>query len=335
MPRPQNRIKRFVSRSAFTDNSRIIFDLPRDYDYEAVGIYINGKASITVAGTAVRAEAPLQAVANIALKANGSDLLDSMPGVMAHKVALYRRGAVLPTLIPPSAATVGTKSFECSIILDRNIVDGLRPKDANFPSRGLSTFQLEVVIGTANSLFTGTPTATFTSSTIDVFVIQSQEMPGQDGKVTLPRVVTQRSFTNIPFASSNANYQHRLTTGNLLRGVLLRSEGSVTAGEPASGIVNNVKIMQGNNVMFDLPATDIAALNATDFSLATFPTGFLAIDFMNSGALQGVKLADALDVRRGEEVFLMLDVTGGTNVNVGVMTTEYMPYAPAYWGLKV
>ncbi len=331
MARPQTRIKRRVSSTTFTDNQRVSIDLPRDYDLEAVMIRISGSTTLTVAGTAVRAEAPLQLLKFISLKANGTDLLDGLPGTMAHRLGAFRRGQLAP-LTPPGAATVSTQAFAGVVMLDRCVIDGIRSKDGNFPTRGLSSFQLEIQFGAATDLFTGSPTGTIAAgATVEVFVIQSKEEP-IDGKFTLPKVVSKRTHLDLAFASTNTNFIQRLNTGNILRGLVIRAAGASTAGEPSNTGLNNVKIVQGNEVLLDLTAAALQAMNAQDYEISSIPTGYYFVDFMGMGAPAN-KLSDALDMRRGEELNVVLDVTGATNQTIGITTLEYMPFNPKYWGL--
>lgn len=331
MARSQERLKRFIGRQTWTDNSRLVFDLPRDFDYESVVIRVAGTSTLTVAGSAVRAEAPLHALKFISLKANGTDLLDGVSGIMAHRFGAFRRGQ-LPPVTAPSDATTAARTFACVVILDRAVIDGIRAKDGNFPSRGLSTFQLELQMGAANDFFTGTPTGTISAATVEVACVQTNEQPGADGKRTLPRVVTKRTQATYPYPTTNANSQIRLNTGNLTRGLILRCYGAATAGEPSDAVVNNVRIRQGNQILFDLPYAVIRAMNAADLDIITLPTGYCYVDFMNMGGPAG-KLSDCMDMRGGEELWLDLDVTGGTNNAVDIATYEFMGYNPGYWGL--
>lgn len=332
MARPQHRIKRFVGKQTFTDNGRLTFDLPRDYDYESIVVRFYGTTTLTVAGAAVRSEAPLQIAKYIGLRANGTDLLDGVSGIIAHRLGALRRGQLAP-LTAQAAATATAQAFAGTVILDRAVIDGIRAKDGNFPSRGLSTFQLQFDAGAANDCFTGTPTGTITAGTVEVYVVQTAEQPGTDGKFSLPRVVTKRTQSTYAYAAANSNAQIRLNTGNLTRGLLLRSYGYVTAGEPSNAMLNNIKIQKGNQVLLDLSSAVLRDLNAADMDVTTMPTGIYMVDFMNMGGIAG-KLSDCLDLRDGEEVWLYLDTYGAANANVDVATMEYMPYNPKYWGIQ-
>lgn len=333
MARTQNRLKQFTGKQTFADNARLVFDLPRDYDYETIGIRVHGTTTLTVAGTAVRAEAPLQLLKFISLKANGTDLLHGLNGIMSHRANFNRRGQ-FPPLTPQAAATATAQSFSAVVFLDRAVIDGIRPKDGNFPSRGLSSFQLELQMGAATDCFTGAPTGTITSGTVDVFAIKTAEQVGQDGRISLPRVVAKNTGIDLAFTASNSNFQQRINTGNILRGLMLRGEGSTTAGEPSDAVINNVKVQVGNQVLLDMPYLDLRAMNIADYEVSTLPTGICIVDFMNMGGPAG-KITDCVDLRGGEEIWAFLDVNGAANVKVNLATYEYMPYAPKYWGIAV
>lgn len=330
--RPQQRVKRLIGRQSWSDNSRLVFDLPRDFDYESIVVRVTGTSALSVAGAAVRAEAPLQALKFVSLKANGTDMLDGLSGAMAHRFGAFRRGQLAP-LVAPSDATAAARTFSAVVVLDRAVIDGIRSKDGNFPSRGLSTFQLECQMGGAADLFTGTPVGVISAATVEVAAYQVQEFEGADKQFTLPRVVTKRTQASIAFPASNANAQLRLNTGNLTRGLLLRSYGAVTAGEPSDAVINNVRVRQGNLIKLDLPYSMLRAMNAVDLDVTSIPTGYAYVDFMNMGGPAG-KLADCIDLRGGEEVWLDLDVTGGVNNAVDVATYEFMSYNAAYWNAK-
>lgn len=330
MNRAQQTIKRFFGQQSFADNSRLVFDLPRDYDLNSLVIQITANANITTAFTTVRAEAPLQAVKFLTLKANGTDVLDGLSGIMAHRMGAFRRGQ-LPLISPPGAVSVGAQAFSAFIVLDRDFIDGIRAKDGSFPTAGLSSFQLELQMGACADLFTGAGVGTFTAGTVKVFGIQTEEIVGADGKRTLPHMVFKRTQSTIPFANTVSGFQQRLNTGNAVRGLMLRAYG-VTADEPSNAVLTNLKIQRGNQIWFDLSGDAIRNDNATSLEITTLPTGIYIVDFANKGGM-AVKGSDFLDMRDGEDLYAMFDVTGGANVKIDVAMIEAMPYAPRYWGL--
>lgn len=329
--RNQNPVNRVFSRQAFTDNARLTIDLPRDFDHYSLMIRVTGNAAVTTLYTAVRAEAPTQVVKSLTLKSNGSTVLDSMTGQMAHRLGMNRRGQ-LPPLTAPTAAAVATYPIVATYILDRANIDGIKPKDSAFPSRGLQTFQLELVMGACSDLFTGAGVGTITSGVVEISGIQLAEEPGADGSYSLPVYYQRRIQTDVPFASSNANYQHRVAAGAKLRGILMRTAGAVTAGEPSDAVVNNVKVMIGNAVAVDLPWNTLRAWNAAATDVTTLPTGYAFVDFMNMGA-PFTKIADSIDLRAMPDISLYLDVTGAANNVVSIMPIEFVDYTPKEFGL--
>ena len=331
MPRAQDRIIRKIGQMTLTDGQRQTIDIPRDYDLEGLVVYFTGTSTLSVAGTAVRNEAPTQAISFINVKANGSDLLDGLTGTMAHRAGLIRRGQLFP-LSAPSDATAAARAFHGGFILDRSVIDGIRAKDGAFPTNGLSTFQVEIIAGNATDMFTGTPTGTMTM-TVSVGVIQLKEKAGADGKRSLPRVWSKRTQRTDAFASSNSAYEIVLNTGNILRGVLLRAYGASTAGEPSNTGLNNVKLQVGNEIVADLPAAMLQGIDASSIDVSSVPTGYYLLDLMNMGA-PATKLADGLDLRAGQVAKLILDVTGATNQKIDTSQWEYVPYNPSYWGIQ-
>lgn len=334
MARTQQRIIRRVGTYTFVDNQRLTIDLPRDYDYESIQLRFTGNANVTTAFTSVRAEAPLQVAKFISLKANGTDLLDGLTGIMAHRVGTFRRGQLSP-ISPPPAATVAAQPFSMACILDRAVIDGIRSKDGNFPARGLSTFQIEVTIGACADLFVvGAGVGTFTSGQLEVCVVQMIENVGADGKVTLPRVVTKRTQMTLTGFGTTNNLQQRINTGNLMRGLVLR--GSILNGTANDGndtVINNVKLQRGNTVYFDLPYAAIRALNIAAYEIASLPTGVCVVDFCGFGQPAN-RMSDAVDFRGGDDVYLILDVNGASTPQIDIATLEFMPYNPGYWGIK-
>lgn len=326
--RNQDRARLTIGTQTFADASRLVFQIPRDYDYETIGIRFAGTAHVTTNFASVRAEAPLQALASISLSANG-DLLDGLTGILAHRMSVLRKGQ-LPPLSVPSGFVVADYAFAGTVLLDRSVIDGIRPKDAAFPSRGLTTFDLNLVMGSCADLFTGAGVGTITGGTVEVFATKLKETVGPDGKRSSPRAVAKRSYFTESFAASNAAYEKRINSGNLFRGLVMRAYG-VTAGEPSNAVINRAKLMKGNEVVFDWSGNVIRDQNAADYQVTTMPTGLYVLDLMAMGSAAG-KLTDCLDLRRStEEVKLVLDVTGGANVKIDVATLEYADYVPSVW----
>src|SRR6266705_2695695 len=121
--------------------------------------------------------------------------------------------------------------------------------------------------------------------------------------------------------ASNNNFQQRLPAGNLIRSVLLRGEGSVTAGEPATNVFNNIILQSGTDVRLNLAAANLRAKNNADYGQIT--AGYYVADLLSKG-LHPVDLTELWDVTRQAEPLAVLDITGGANVVFQAVVTEFI-----------
>ena len=246
-------------------------DLPRSYDYESIFLRLSGNLQVTVAATAVRAEAPLQLVPRIVVMSDGKNVLFNAPmwGASLARIdrPLNNSGARVTT--PPSGTAIATYAVEAIGVIDFATVDGMRPKDTNFRTSALSLFQLIATFGQPGDPFVG-GTVNFSGvPTLEVFTQEMIELPDVDpttGKATFTQPIMLRkvSFLQQALLASNPQNETRLPAGNLLRSVLARTEGAVTAGEPSTAIINNAILQSGLDVMREAfavppPATGVRA----------------------------------------------------------------------------
>lgn len=318
----QYRIMRKIATVPVTAGGFATVDLPRDYDYETVFVRINGGLQVTAGATSVRAEAPCQVVPRMELIADGKNNLFSAPfwfaslgNPMRH---LTDQGARAVT--PPSGVAIATYQVEAIGAIDLATVDGVRPKDSNFRSSGLSLLQLRLTFGAAGDCFVG-GTVAFSSMNVDIFVQQLVELPGQGDQVTTPVALKKVSYQEIALAASNANQELRLPAGNQIRSVMLRTDGATTAGEPSTAVLNNAILQAGVDVRYNLAGTHIRAKNNADYGQLT--AGYYLLDMCAKGP-SGINLTDLWDVSGAAEPKLVMDVTGGANVKAQAVVTEYI-----------
>ena len=303
-------------------------DLPRGYDLESVFLRISASIVISVASvTAIRAESPCQLVSRMDLIADGKTLLYSAPfwhaclGNQAR--ALTAQGARATT--PQTAVTAATYAVEAIGVIDLSSIDCVRPKDSNFRTANLSLLQLRlqfgaaadtVVIGGATVAFTGTPVVeVYTSELLEEVDPQTRQLP------PIP-FLKKVSYTETAFPSSNVNAEIRLPAGNLIRSVMLRVEGSPTAGEPTATLLQNMQLVSGADVRVNLTGPQLRAKNNADFG--SVQAGYYIADVAALG-YPPYRLSELFDVTRQAEPKAILDITGGTNVRVQSVVTEYIP----------
>lgn len=320
----QYRIKRKIASMPIVANSFGIIDLPRQYDYETLILRLSASLQVTVAATSVRAESPTQLIPRIEIIADGKNTIYSAPMWFASLGNLRRpiteSGARATT--PPSGTAIATYAVEAIGIVDFQTVDGVRAKDSNFRTRGLSLLQLRLTFGAAGDAFVGGTVAFSGSPTVDVFSAECVEETDEAGNFkTSPVALKKVSYQQQAFAASNSNAEFRLPAGNMIRSVFVRTDGATTAGEPSTAVLNNLQLLSGVDVRFNLTGVMARAENNANFGQVT--AGYYLADLLAKGGYS-VNLTDLWDVTRQAEPKAVLDVTGAANVQVQVVTTEYI-----------
>lgn len=318
----QNRILRKVATVPVTAGGFATLDLPRDYDYETIFVRINGGLQVTALATSVRAEAPVQIIQRIEVIADGKNNLYSAPFWFAT-LANYERLSISQgarAVTPPSGVAVATYQVEANGTIDFMSQGSVRPKDSNFRSAGLSLFQLRMTFGQPGDCFVG-GTVVFNNMFVDVYVQQMVEIPDATGAITSPIALKKISYQEIALLSSNANQDIRLPAGNNIKSVVMRTDGSTTAGEPSVAVLNNVILGAGVDVRLNLSAAQLRSKNNQDYGLIT--AGYYIADLTTKGDAP-VNLTDLWDVTGAAEPKLTLDVTGGANVKMQAVVTEYI-----------
>lgn len=319
----QYRIKRRIAQVPIAENGVVTVDLPRGYDYESLAFRIYGNVNVTTAfAGAVRAEAPCQLIKRIELVADGKNTIDSIPFVLLSRGNVFRRGQ-LGSLTPPTSNAIATYPIEATAALDMGNMDGIRSKDSNLRTNGMSLLQLRFTFGQTTDLFVaGAGAGNISAMYVDIFSTEMIEQPDPaTGKLTTPLYLVKRTYQDIAILASNANQQIILPIGNILRGVVIRAEGDVTAGEPSNNIVNNIQLASGIDVRFNMPGLDCRALNKLDYQITTLPNGIYVVDMMSEGGFNA-QASEGWDLTHASEAKLLLDVVGGANVKLTIETIE-------------
>lgn len=320
----QFRVNRKVATIPVAAGGFATIDLPRQYDMECIFLRLSGSVQVTAAATAVRAEAPVQYVPRIEVIADGKNNLYSAPfwftTLGSYDRKLTDQGARVTT--PPSGTAIATYTFETFGTVDFQMVDGVRPKDSNFRTAGLSLFQLRATFGNPGDIFVGGTCNFVGTPTLEVFVQEDVEIPDKDGNVSSPSLLKKVSYQEIALIASNANQEVRLPAGNYIKSAVFRTEGAVTAGEPSVAVLNNLQLAAGVDVRWNLTGPQTRAKNNADFGYV--PTGYYITDVTAKGS-SGVNLTDMWDVTNQAEPKAILDVVGSATTKMQVVITECIP----------
>lgn len=318
----QFRVLRKIAQIPVTPGGFATYDLPRDYDYESIFFRINGGLQVTAVATSVRAEAPCQVVPRIEIVADGKNNLYSAPFWFAslanYDRPLLQSGARVVT--PPSGVAVATYQVEAIGVVDMASIGAVRPKDSNFRSSGLSLLQARLTFGQPGDCFVG-GTVAYSNMYVDIFVQQIVEIPDASGQVTNPIALKKVSYQELAIIASNANQELRLPAGNNIKSVVIRTDGFTTAGEPSVAVLNNLQLAAGVDVRMNVTGSQLRAKNNADIGYI-IPGYYVADVTEKGGAAQN--LTDLWDVSGVSEPKLIMDVTGGANVKMQAVVTEYI-----------
>lgn len=320
----QFRIKRTYASVPIVAGGFATVDLPRGYDYESVHIRLTGSVQVTVAATAVRAEAPSQAVARVEVIADGRNTLYSAP-YWACVFGKYDRANMLESgarvNTPPSGVGIATYAIEALGVIDFMTPDGERPKDSNFRTDGLQLFQLRLTFGNPGDLFVG-GTANFVAGlALEISTVEMIELPDANNLRTAPVALKKVSFQELAVPTTNANQEIRLPAGNMIKSVLLRIEGNPTAGEPTALNLNNLQAFSGVDVRANLKAGSLRGMDNNDYGLLL--AGYYILDLARNGS-SSARLSELWDVTQQAEPKIAMDIIGGAAVKCQAVVTEYL-----------
>lgn len=320
----QFRIKRTYATVAVVAGGFATVDLPRGYDYESIHVRAYGSVQVTTLFTSVRAEAPVQCISRCEVVADGRNTLFSAPFWFAT-LAKYDRPNMLENgarvTTAPTAAAVATYPFEANGVIDLMTPDGERPKDSNFRTDGLQLFQLRLTFGNPGDMFVGAGVAVYTSANVEISTVELVELPDANGQRTSPVALKKVSFQEIAVPTTNANQEIRLPAGNMIKSVVLRTEGSATAGEPTATVLNRLQVFSGVDVRVNSLGAAIRGQNNNDYGALT--AGYYIADLSRNGS-GTAKLSELWDVTRQAEPKISMDITGGANVKAQAVVTEYL-----------
>ena len=320
----QFRIKRTVRVEPVSANGFATIDMPRGYDYEAIHVRFYGDINVTAAATSVRAEAPTQAVKRVELIADGRNTIVSAPywySVLANYAREIKQSGSR-SVTPPTAAAIASYSVEANGVIDLQTVDGERSKDSNFRTDGLQLLQLRLTFGAALDMFVpGAGAAAFVNCFVEISTVELVEIKDANGQRTLPKALKKVSFQEVNVTASNSNLQTKLPAGNLIKSVVVRTEGLVTAGEPCTTMINQAQLLSGVDVRVKASGAGLRGMNNADFGPIT--AGYYVLDVTRNGS-GWARLSELWDVTQQAEPQLLMDVTGGANGKLQAVITEYL-----------
>jgi len=322
----QFRIQRTISQAVVAAGGFITVDLPRGYDYETLYLRLTGSVQVTTAAASVRAEAPCQAIQRAEVIADGRNTIFSAPMWYATLGKYDRDLKQVQTsraITPPTAAAIATYPIEALGVIDFFTPDGERPKDSNFRTDGLQLLQLRLTFGNAIDMFVaGAGVAAFVNCTVEISTSEIVELvDAATGQRTNPVLLKKVSFQELTVPSSNVNQEVRLPAGNMIKSVVVRTEGATTLGEPSTAMINNLIAASGVDVRVNMRGASLRGKNNDDFGY--IQSGYYVADFTRNGGVQA-RLSELWDVTNQAEPKITMDINGGAGYKLQAVVTEYL-----------
>ncbi len=314
-------------------------ELPRNYAYRRLyfklGVSDVFRGAHSVPGdSGSKDSAPAHLINNIAIRANGRDVIKSLDFAALHRMSQMRHGTRPFLQVPDvwtdddAAILVGAAiNMEIAAFLDFEMWRAIRPADTFFNSRRLTT--LELIVDWAN------PNAMMLDNydddvTLDeaVLHVDSLEAVGMPADVSL--MVNKENKWRLPVATSG-NQHVRIPVGNVFRQFVIRTtDGN---GALVNDMIGSIVLRSGTEVYKLCAADRLQMANRLELGLETpignddqdraqyenVLPGYYLLDFVKDG-----RLTEALDTRNMSDLELELNVTaaGTSDGQIEIYPTE-------------
>lgn len=335
-------LEREIGSIEYAENQTRTLPLPRNYAYRCLDLILIAKIE-RAAGTGgeVKDSAPAQIVRNIAIRANGRDVIKNIGMESLHRLNQMRH-RTRPFIDSEGLegygiiATPGTVHMIHARI-EFEMWDAIRPIDTLLDSAGLATLELIVTWGTGmdimNDAFDGA-SCTVNDATLYVSSVESVGVPAGTAFMTNKEYMIRSQVT----ATSN-RHQIFLSVSNLYRSIVLKTHSD---GNQVNTILpwnlanqNTITLQSGTEVFKYRMAGFLQACNRLDCSIevpellgdAAALThrlqerqleGYYLLEFVKDG-----RLTECLDTSKLSSLELNLDVVNvGTNDFIDVYLTE-------------
>lgn len=297
------------------DLTQVTVDLPRGPHIESAIVRVAGSANITVAATAVRNDAAARFLRRVDWALNSNVTLDSVSGHQLKQQYITRRN--VPTNLNPAGFGISVQPFVAYHILDRAIMDMMRPKDSMLKTDvGVSNNQLRLQFGALSDMFTGTPTIGYTNVSASVYVADYQEARDGSGDTPSPAWYAKRAGNFVSLAGAGNGQQIKLNTGNRLRFVSIRVLDATTQ-EPNAALVTRIRVQRAGDTRVDMVANDLLGLNQAAYGNILM-TGQYVVDFANNGQL-GVRYSEFWPIPSSADTFLLVDTTAACIIEISTL----------------
>jgi len=332
-------LEREVRSINFRANQTDTIPLPRNYAYRKINLNliaaIYREAGAT--GGGAKDSAPAQLIRNIAIRANGRDVIKNYDMESLHRMNEINHG-VRPHIdcdgwAGYAAITVGNKiEVSISAYIDFEMWRCVRPIDTMLDSAGLATLEMIITWGTGNDTMNDAYDPAGDGVTVDEAVLHVSTVEEVGVPAGTPFMTMKEYMIRSQVTATNNRHQIALPVSNLFRQLILKthSDGDqVDTIMPFTLAAQNTITLQAGTEVFkyrmagalkndnrserELQVPELltqGAAAAIDHRLTEYAMpGYYLLEFVKDG-----RLTECLDTAKLSQLELILDV-----VSVGTL----------------
>lgn len=302
--------------------ARVVYDIPRTADLEAINITYSGNIQLTTGATALITDGVANLIESVELTANGGrDVICSVPFALLVQGNWARRKAgKVPTLTQPGV-TIATHPYEANAVIDLASFGGVRPKDTSLRENNYESLQLALRFGSDyTKVFTGGGFVIGAATTHNLSVSAQEciEVKDASGNYTSPSGRVLKTATDLTLSAATVNYQHKLTPNQGLRALVLKVTTNATPPVLSDALISRLRVKVGQSQRLSLSAAEIKADMKLNAATANLP-GYYVLDFADGNGSPD-RLLDALNLyteeTNGADALLEIDTTAGAIISV-------------------
>ncbi len=273
-----------------------VFPILLTANLDNIVINMTGNMDVTTGGGALIGDGIPELITSVDLVGDGSVVISSTPFSQLVNGNIWRRVKGFASNVSQPALGIGGNAFSAAGTLDLKAFLALRPKDSTLVEQSFRTLELRLNIHNDFSQVYGgggsVVSVAGSSVAVNVVTHETIELPDATGKVSMPSKRAQNSARDQNLAGATLREYVRLTPGQFLRGLTIRSQTSANVN--SDGILSAVRVYVGNSLRYQVSAAGIAAENAANM-LAGRPTGYYYLNFTKQqGSVE--RLTDELDL---------------------------------------
>lgn len=295
MAKSLGRITELPARTPPAFGVQAVYNIPLTANLDKVDINLTGTADVTGATTLI-GDGISELITSVDLVGDGSTVISSVPFSQLVNGNIWRRmRGIAPAGLQVAVGAVATVNFQAIGTLDLKAFAALRPKDSALQEKSFRVLELRFnIAANFGNVVANSADVSVAGSTValDVVMHETIELPDAKGAVSTPTRRVQNSARDVNLAGATLREYVRLTPGQRLRGLTVRTQ--TAAGVNADTVLSAMRVYVGNLQVFSATAAGFAAMNQAA-NLAARETGYYLINFTSQeGSIE--RLTDELDL---------------------------------------